>query len=112
MKNLLLVVLFALGAQLASAQNVLNFHNRTAAGTVGTVTATFKDNSTATYTVGAPGRYKFEIGKKEIASLTFGKLVCRIGEKATIPMSSGGFAEEQLIESFQDEARSFNSIIR
>ena len=109
---LALSVLFTMAAGMASAQNTLEIRNNTASGTVGTVTATFKDNSTQNYSIGGPGSYSFSIGTQEVASLTFGTTVCAVGQTVTVPMSSGGTATAALRESINDEARSFTSIIR
>lgn len=112
LKKILLTIALLCGFQQLFAQNTLEFSNETAGGIVGPVEVIFNDNTSERYTIGAPGVYLFQIGKREVAELHFGKTVCKTGQTVKIELEGGSPATAELKVSVQDEARSFSSIIR
>lgn len=86
----------------------LTFSNQTQQGVVGTVTVDFTDGSQKQYSIGGPGTYQYDIAQRQVKTITIGGVPCSVGQTVTVTLSSGGTANH----SVQDEARSFNSIIR
>jgi hypothetical protein len=110
MKNLMLVVVLALAGNTAFAQNTLTVQNKTAAGVVGMADVVFTDNSKTSYTIEGPGEYTFDIGTREILTVSYGGIPCRIKEMVIIPMASGGTASCSLKLAKDSERNMINTI--
>lgn len=111
MKKLLLVFAMMVITGVAYSQNKLGFKNQTKS-TVGIASVLFTDGTSSNYEIGGSGTYLFNIGTKEVETITINGVSCAVGQTVTITLSGGGTAQETLTKKIQDESRSFNSIIR
>jgi hypothetical protein len=110
-RHAFIVALAFIGSALYS-QNSLTIKDKVKNQSLGSVVVEYSDKTTDDITIGDKGNYKFAIGTKEVISITVLGVTCRVGEEVTVKLPDGDTSTLRLLESIQDESRSFNSIIR